>query len=71
MVATELQGGGYCNTLGQRIDSDIVLAGRSLEKGRERAEQLDRPGNAGQSWYQINKVVSGLAGQLQGANRRA
>jgi NAD(P)-dependent dehydrogenase (short-subunit alcohol dehydrogenase family) len=28
--------------LGQRIDGNIVLAGRSLEKGRKRAEQLDR-----------------------------
>jgi hypothetical protein len=46
------------------------LAGRSLEKGRERAEQLDRPGNTGQSWHQINKVVSGLAGATTGSEQK-
>ncbi|BES70838.1 hypothetical protein RE428_18560 [Marinobacter nanhaiticus D15-8W] len=35
-------GAAIATLLGQRIDGTIVLAGRSLEKGRERAEQLDR-----------------------------
>jgi|GEM_PF-2370423 hypothetical protein len=35
-------GTAIATLLGQRIDGNIVLAGRSLEKGRKRAEQLDR-----------------------------
>ncbi|ARM84793.1 hypothetical protein [Marinobacter salarius] len=63
-------GAAIATLLGQRIDGNIVLAGRSLEKGRERAEQLDRPGNTGQSWHQINKVVSGLAGATTGSEQK-
>lgn len=64
-------GAAIATLWGQRIDGNIVLAGRSLGKGRKRAEQLDRPGNTGQSWHQINKVVSGLAGAtISGGHHR-
>lgn len=35
-------GAAIATLLGQRIEGNIVLAGRSLEKGRKRADQLDR-----------------------------
>jgi hypothetical protein len=39
-------GTAIATLLGQRIEGNIVLAGRSLEKGRKRAEQLDREAGA-------------------------
>ncbi|MDK8465857.1 saccharopine dehydrogenase NADP-binding domain-containing protein [Marinobacter sp. SS13-12] len=39
-------GTAIATLLGQRIEGKIVLAGRSLEKGRKRAEQLDREAGA-------------------------
>jgi saccharopine dehydrogenase-like NADP-dependent oxidoreductase len=39
-------GAAIATLLGQRIEDNIVLAGRSLDKGRKRAEQLDREAGA-------------------------
>ena len=39
-------GTAIATLLGQRIEGKIVLAGRSLEKGRKRAEKLDREAGA-------------------------